>query len=69
MLGDIVEECHGRAQEQQKLEGYIKLERGFATIPLPGTYLSTQGIFGPVLCPSERVSYSYLLLMKLLISV
>ncbi|KAE9399788.1 fatty acid synthase [Gymnopus androsaceus JB14] len=36
MLGDIVQECHGRAQEQQKLEGYIKLERGFATIPLPG---------------------------------
>lgn len=36
MLGEIVQECFGRAQEQQKLEGYIKLERGFATIPLPG---------------------------------
>ena len=36
MLGDIVKECFARAQEQQKAEGYIKLERGFATIPLPG---------------------------------
>ncbi|KAJ7745730.1 fatty acid synthase [Mycena metata] len=36
MLGDIVTECHTRATEQQKAEGYIKLERGFATIPLPG---------------------------------
>jgi fatty acid synthase subunit beta len=36
MLGDIVKECHTRATEQQKAEGYIKLERGFATIPLPG---------------------------------
>ncbi|KAF7312560.1 Fatty acid synthase subunit alpha [Mycena indigotica] len=36
MLGDIVKECFGRAQDQQKAEGYIKLERGFATIPLPG---------------------------------
>lgn len=36
MLGDIVDECAGRAQAQQKAEGHIKLERGFATIPLPG---------------------------------
>ncbi|KAF9267936.1 fatty acid synthase [Marasmius fiardii PR-910] len=36
MLGDIVKECHHRAVELQKEEGYIKLERGFATIPLPG---------------------------------
>ncbi|KAJ7227399.1 fatty acid synthase [Mycena pura] len=36
MLGDIVKECYTRATEQQKAEGYIKLERGFATIPLPG---------------------------------
>uniref|UniRef100_A0A0W0EUQ4 Putative fatty acid synthase n=1 Tax=Moniliophthora roreri TaxID=221103 RepID=A0A0W0EUQ4_MONRR len=36
MLGDIVKECHARAVEQQQAEGYIKLERGFATIPLPG---------------------------------
>ncbi|KAF7348641.1 Fatty acid synthase subunit alpha [Mycena venus] len=36
MLSDIVTECHTRATEQQKVEGYIKLERGFATIPLPG---------------------------------
>jgi fatty acid synthase subunit alpha, fungi type len=36
MLGDIVTECHTRSTEQQKAEGYIKLERGFATIPLPG---------------------------------
>ncbi|KAF7311393.1 Fatty acid synthase subunit alpha [Mycena kentingensis (nom. inval.)] len=36
MLGDIVKECFGRAQEQQQAEGHIKLERGFATIPLPG---------------------------------
>jgi len=36
MLGDIVKSCFEKAQEQQKTEGYIKLERGFATIPLPG---------------------------------
>ncbi|RDB25744.1 Fatty acid synthase subunit alpha [Hypsizygus marmoreus] len=36
MLGDIVKSCNQKAQEQQKAEGYIKLERGFATIPLPG---------------------------------
>lgn len=36
MLGDIVKECSARAQEQQKEQGHIKLERGFATIPLPG---------------------------------
>ncbi|KAH9950013.1 fatty acid synthase [Amylocystis lapponica] len=36
MLGDIVDSCFTRAKEQQKAEGYIKLERGFATIPLPG---------------------------------
>ena len=36
MLGDIVTECFERANAQQKSEGYIKLERGFATILLPG---------------------------------
>ena len=36
MLADIVKSCLEKAQEQQKNEGYIKLERGFATIPLPG---------------------------------
>ena len=36
MLGDIVKSCFEKAQEQQKAEGYIKLERGFATIALPG---------------------------------
>ncbi|KAF9467993.1 fatty acid synthase [Collybia nuda] len=36
MLSDIVKSCHERAMEQQATEGYIKLERGFATIPLPG---------------------------------
>ncbi|EAU85370.1 fatty acid synthetase alpha subunit [Coprinopsis cinerea okayama7 len=37
MLSDIVKECYQRALEQQKAQGgYIKLERGFATIPLPG---------------------------------
>lgn len=36
MLGDIVKECHGRALDQKKAEGHILLERGFATIPLPG---------------------------------
>lgn len=36
MLGDIVKSCYERAKEQQREEGYIKLERGFATIPLPG---------------------------------
>ncbi|KAG6913257.1 hypothetical protein DXG01_008364 [Tephrocybe rancida] len=36
MLGDIVKECFAKASEQQKAEGYIKLERGFATTSLPG---------------------------------
>ncbi|KAG6813968.1 hypothetical protein H0H92_005223, partial [Tricholoma furcatifolium] len=36
MLGDIVKSCFEKASELQKAEGYIKLERGFATIPLPG---------------------------------
>ncbi|KAJ3517947.1 hypothetical protein NLJ89_g178 [Agrocybe chaxingu] len=36
MLTDIVRESFSKAQAQQNAEGYIKLERGFATIPLPG---------------------------------
>ena len=36
MLDDIVIECFDRAKTQQMSEGYIKLERGFTTIPLPG---------------------------------
>lgn len=36
MLGKIIDSCFTRAREQQQAEGYIKLERGFATIPLPG---------------------------------
>jgi fatty acid synthase subunit alpha len=36
MLGDIVKSCYEKAQGQQKAEGCIKLERGFATIPLLG---------------------------------
>src|ERR1700728_1755084 len=36
MLGEIVVSSYERAKEQQRNEGYIKLERGFATIPLPG---------------------------------
>ena len=36
MLADIVKSCNDKAKEQQASEGYIKLERGFATIPLPG---------------------------------
>ena len=37
MLADIIKECHQKALETQKAQGgYLKLERGFATIPLPG---------------------------------
>ena len=36
MLVDIVKSCFEKAQEQQKAEGCIKFECGFATIPLPG---------------------------------
>ena len=36
MLGEIVDSCHKKSQELLQREGYIKLERGFATIPLPG---------------------------------
>ncbi|KAH8822971.1 fatty acid synthase [Flagelloscypha sp. PMI_526] len=37
MLGEIITSCHEKALAQQKeQDGYIKLERGFATIPLPG---------------------------------
>lgn len=36
MLGEIVKSCHKRAEDQKVAEGHIKLDRGFATIPLPG---------------------------------
>ncbi|KIM51926.1 hypothetical protein SCLCIDRAFT_18296 [Scleroderma citrinum Foug A] len=36
MLGDIVMESFNHAKELQKAEGHLKLEHGFATIPLPG---------------------------------
>ncbi|KAI0342734.1 fatty acid synthase [Trametopsis cervina] len=36
MLAEIIDSSYKSAQELQKTEGYIKLERGFATIPLPG---------------------------------
>lgn len=36
MLGEIIDSCFTSAQEKQKKDGYIVLERGFATIPLPG---------------------------------
>ena len=36
MLNDIVDESFKSATERQRTEGFIKLERGFATIPLPG---------------------------------
>ena len=36
MLGEIVNSCFAKAKELQAKEGYITLERGFATIPLPG---------------------------------
>ncbi|RPD59601.1 fatty acid synthase [Lentinus tigrinus ALCF2SS1-6] len=36
MLGEIVSSCYAKAQELQAKDGYITLERGFATIPLPG---------------------------------
>jgi fatty acid synthase subunit alpha len=37
MLREIVVSCFERAREQEKIDvGHIKLERGFATIPLPG---------------------------------
>ena len=36
MLGEIIDSCYAKARQLQETEGYIKLERGFATIPLPG---------------------------------
>ncbi|PCH42040.1 fatty acid synthase [Wolfiporia cocos MD-104 SS10] len=36
MLREIIDSCFTKAKEQQQAEGHIKLERGFATIPLPG---------------------------------
>ncbi|KAL1738068.1 acyl transferase domain-containing protein, partial [Schizophyllum fasciatum] len=36
MLGEIIKSSYETALEKQKKEGYITLERGFATIPLPG---------------------------------
>ncbi len=36
MLGEIVNSCFAKAKELYAKEGYITLERGFATIPLPG---------------------------------
>ena len=34
--GNIISESFERAKELRESEGYIKLGRGFATIPLPG---------------------------------
>jgi hypothetical protein len=36
MLFEIIDECHQKSLAQQELQGHITLERGFATIPLPG---------------------------------
>jgi fatty acid synthase subunit beta len=36
LLGDIAKGYFEKAQALKKAKGYIKLERGFATIPLPG---------------------------------
>lgn len=36
MLSQIIASCFDRAKEQQEVQGQIVLERGFATIPLPG---------------------------------
>jgi fatty acid synthase subunit alpha, fungi type len=36
MLAEIIDESYSKAEALQKAEGYIVLERGFATIPLPG---------------------------------
>ena len=36
MLGEIIDSCYAKAKQLRESEGYIKLERGFATIPLPG---------------------------------
>ena len=36
MLNEIVKNCLEKALQQQKEQGYITLERGYATIPLPG---------------------------------
>jgi fatty acid synthase subunit alpha, fungi type len=36
MLEEIIDNCFASAQEKQRNDGYIVLERGFATIPLPG---------------------------------
>ena len=36
MLGEIIKSSYEKALELQKATGYITLERGFATIPLPG---------------------------------
>jgi fatty acid synthase subunit alpha, fungi type len=36
MLGEIIQSCFEKAEEKKRAEGFIKLDRGFATIPLPG---------------------------------
>jgi len=36
MLADIITSCFDKAKELKAAEGHIVLERGFATIPLPG---------------------------------
>ena len=58
MLSDIIKPCFEKAQEQQKAEGYIKLERGFATILLPGLmYPSALGTFRLGFCLSMLVCH------------
>ena len=40
MLGEIVDECHRKSVEAvekaKKENGFFELQRGYATIPLPG---------------------------------
>jgi fatty acid synthase subunit alpha len=59
MLKGIVNNCYDSAVEKQKAESYTVLERGLATIPLPGLdvpFHSRYSTFGLVSCLSGDVS-------------
>jgi hypothetical protein len=71
MLGEIVVSSYERAKGQQRNEGYIKLERGFATIQLPGIdapfnsrYLWA-GVMPLRACKATQILYELRLLMSL----
>ncbi|KAG9018665.1 3-oxoacyl-[acyl-carrier-protein] synthase [Tulasnella sp. 427] len=58
MLTNRVDECHKASVEKQKLEGYIKLERGYASILSPGIDVAFQSRYPWAGVMPFRANYS-----------